>query len=122
MRDQKNAAILGLLLAMCGASPALADAIDGHWCHTDGKRLHIAGPSIVTPGGKRMEGAYDRHHFSYLAPAGDLGAGQTISMALMGELAVQVQIGPGAPEIWNRCAPPLSEWHPPHPLNRTEHV
>ena len=29
---------------------ARADAIDGHWCHADGRLISIAGPRIVTPG------------------------------------------------------------------------
>ena len=59
------------------AGPALADAIDGNWCHTDGRRFTIRGPEIVTPGGKRMEGNYSRHWFSYVAPAPEPGAGET---------------------------------------------
>ena len=40
------------LLALSGGT-ALADAIDGDWCHGDGRRLSINGPDIVTPGGFR---------------------------------------------------------------------
>ncbi len=71
--------IAALGLAML-AGPALADAIDGNWCHTDGRRFTIRGPEIVTPGGKRMEGNYSRHWFSYVAPAPEPGAGETIFM------------------------------------------
>ena len=60
--------IPALALAML-AGPAVADVIDGNWCHSDGRRFTIRGPEIVTPGGKRMEGNYSRHWFSYTAPA-----------------------------------------------------
>jgi hypothetical protein len=110
MGPRGTAPILALLATMI-ASPALADAIDGHWCTKDGdRRLQIEGPSIVTPGGRRLQGNYDRHHFSYVAPPADMGAGQTVNMILLGELAVQIQIGEAAAEVWNRCGPPLSLW------------
>ena len=94
------------------AGPAFADAIDGNWCHTDGRRFSIRGPEIVTPGGKRMEGNYSRHWFSYTVPAPEPGAGQTISMTLANENTVYLQRGEsaaGAPqETWIRCGPSIS--------------
>ena len=108
MSPRGTAPILAVL-ATLSASPALADAIDGHWCTVGGdRRLQIEGPSIVTPGGRRLQGTYDRHHFTYLAPQADMGAGQTVNMSLLGEMAVQIQIGEAAAEVWNRCGPPLS--------------
>jgi len=70
--------LCGLTLAaiVLATSSARADAIDGHWCAKDGRRLEIAGPTIVTPFGARVGGEYDRHHFSYIAPASDKNAGQ----------------------------------------------
>ena len=56
--------LTGTMLVVFGG-PVLADAIDGDWCHVDGRRLSIAGPDIVTPGGMRTKGDYDRHHFNY---------------------------------------------------------
>ena len=96
---------LGLL-----ASPAFADAIDGNWCHSDGRRFTIRGPEIVTPGGKRMEGNYSRHWFTYTAPAPEPGAGQTIFMALADENTVHLRLGEqtAAPETWVRCSPSVS--------------
>jgi hypothetical protein len=96
---------LGLL-----ASPAFADAIDGFWCHKDGRRFTIRGPEIVTPGGTSMEGNYSRHWFSYKAPAPEPGAGQTIFMALADENTVYLRRGEqaSAPEIWVRCSPSVS--------------
>jgi hypothetical protein len=108
MRHRGHAATIGLLAVLLGASPALADAIDGHWCGPNGRRLNIDGPAIVTPGGRHLRGTYDRHHFSYVVPIPEAEAGQTVAMVLMGETAVRVQLGESAPQIWNRCPAPLS--------------
>jgi hypothetical protein len=103
--------IPALALAML-AGPAVADVIDGNWCHSDGRRFTIRGPEIVTPGGKRMEGNYSRHWFSYTAPAPEPGAGQTIVMTLANENTVHLQHGEAAsaaaPEVWVRCSPSIS--------------
>ena len=97
------------------ACPALADAIDGHWCFTDGKRISIQGPAIITPGGSHIQGDYGRHSFSYVVPPADQGAGQTVSMALINDDTVHLRIGTGpayssdAPvQVWHRCGPPTS--------------
>ncbi len=99
-------AALGLMLA----SPALADAIDGNWCHNDGRHFSIRGPEIITAGGLRIEGNYSRHWFSYVAPAPEPGAGQTIFMTLLNENNVDLRLGAAtAPaERWVRCSPSLS--------------
>ena len=101
--------IAALGLAML-AGPAFADAIDGDWCHSDGRRFSIRGPEIVTPGGKRMEGNYSRHWFSYTAPASEPGAGQTIFMTLANENTVYLGHGEAATtqETWVRCSPSVS--------------
>ena len=70
--------------------------------------MNIDGPAIITPGGRHLQGTYDRHHFSYVVPVPEAEAGQTVAMTLMGETAVRVQIGDAAPQIWNRCPAPLS--------------
>lgn len=92
------------------ASPAFADAIDGNWCHNDGRRFSIRGPEIVTPGGKRMEGDYSRHAFTYTAPAPEAGAGQKIFMTLANEDTVFLRRGEAsaAQETWVRCGPSIS--------------
>jgi len=104
---------LGLIIAFGGAvlaGPAFADAIDGNWCHSDGRRFTIRGPEIITPGGKRMEGNYSRHWFSYTAPAPEPGAGATIFMNLADENTVHLRYGEAAaaPETWVRCSPSIS--------------
>jgi hypothetical protein len=92
------------------AAPALADALDGDWCHPeDGRRLTIRGPEIVTPGGKKMQGDYGRHTFSYVVPAPEPGAGETVFMVQINEERVQVRVGAdGATETWLRCSPSIS--------------
>ncbi len=99
--------ILGASLALT-ISAARADAIDGDWCHPDGRRLSIDGASIVTPGGKRMTGNYGRHDFSYVVPAPEPSAGQNIAMQLLSEEAMNLRVGAGAPQLWQRCKKPVS--------------
>lgn len=96
-----------VILLACAALPARADRIDGHWCSPGGLRLTIAGPSITTPGGARLDGDYDRHGFAYTAPAGEPAAGARVTMVLMGEDTVRVQ-APGLDPVWRRCGPPTS--------------
>lgn len=102
--------IIAFGAAVC-AGPAFADAIDGNWCHSDGRRFSIRGPEIVTPGGKHMEGNYSRHGFTYSAPAPEPGAGGIISMSLANENTVYLRYGEAAsaaPETWVRCSPSVS--------------
>ncbi len=100
-------ALFGGIALASGA--ARADAIDGHWCSDGGLRLTIQGPNLVSPGGARMAGDYDRHGFSYTAPAGEPGAGGRVDLRLMGENAVRVQAANGPIEpVWRRCGPPVS--------------
>ncbi len=78
------------MLAMA-ANPARADLIDSDWCAQAGLRLTIEGPTIVTPGGARMSGEYDRHGLPYDAPSGDPGVGARVTMWLVGENLIRVQ-------------------------------
>lgn len=99
-------------MLVCVAQPALADSIDGNWCHNDGRRFTIRGPNLVTPGGKAMQGNYERHYFSYAVPAPEANSGQTIFMTLRGENNVSLRIGDAAngnEEHWVRCAPSISQ-------------
>lgn len=103
---------IALTLLACTAAllpaAARADAIDGAWCHEKGRRMVIAGPSIVTPGGSKTEGEYGRHDFAYTVPAGEPGAGAKVRMVLMGETRVRVQEGDATPVVWERCGPSVS--------------
>ena len=97
------------------ATPALADAIDGHWCFPDGRRISIDGPSIVTPGGVHIQGDYARHYFTFVVPQPEPGAGEKIAMTLVNEMTVHLRHGEGhaytvepGVEVWRRCGPPVS--------------
>lgn len=96
--------ILVALILLPGA--ALADAIDGTWCAPVGGRvLRIAGPFITTPGGQPVIGTYNRHDGSYVIPAGEAGAGGTVSFRQRGEDLLQVLEPDGIPLVWERCNP-----------------
>jgi hypothetical protein len=92
--------------------PAFADAIDGNWCHTDGRRLTIRGPEIVTPAGTHMQGDYNRHGFIYTPASPEPGAGQTVFMTLANENTVHLRRGEAVsaapPEVWVRCSASIS--------------
>lgn len=108
MRSLARAALaIGLWIA---STAALADAIDGNWCSTDGRFMTIEGSAFTTPGGARITGQYDRHHYAYVVPATEPGAGQTVQMTLVNEQTVHAKRGAaeGAPEVWKRCARPTS--------------
>jgi hypothetical protein len=103
-----SAAVVFVTAAAFGV--ARADVIDGAWCRDPGQRLTIDGPSIVTPGGTATRGAYSRHFFSYVVPAGEAGAGGTVEMRLLNEDTMQRRTGPAAPiETWRRCSPAVSQ-------------
>jgi hypothetical protein len=103
---------------MMMAGQAVADAIDGDWCHAaDGRRFSIRGKEIVTPGGRRIDGDYQRHFFSYEVPAGEPAAGQTVQMSLYNENIVHLRVGDAtgsaSAEVWDRCSPTTSMRTPP---------
>ena len=92
-------------LAACFAAfPAMADRIDGEWCHAM-RSLHIDGPSIRTPGGSQIQGNYSRHGFSYVVPGSEPDAGAEIDMRLLSEEEmVLTRKTTGTPnETWRRC-------------------
>jgi hypothetical protein len=99
-----------IALGILAPAAARADAIDGDWCRADGKRMSIRGSDIVTPGGVAMRGEYTRHFFSYVVPAGEPGAGNTVAITLLSEyLAHAREGGNDAPvQEWRRCQPGVS--------------
>jgi hypothetical protein len=106
---------VGCVLMTAGVPSAWADAIDGHWCYPDGRRIFIQGSAIITPGGNRIDGNYSRHFYSYVAPSSEPDSGQTVFMALMNEETVRLRVGaaPAYPsdaseQVWHRCGPPTS--------------
>ena len=80
----------------------------------DGKRMKISGPEIVTPGGKQTRGDYSRHSFVYVVPAGEAGAGETVSIILLSEYLAHARQGAAdAPiQVWNRCPPGVANARP----------
>jgi hypothetical protein len=105
----------GAALMCLAATPVHADVIDGDWCKADGKRMKIQGPEIVTPGGNQTRGDYTRHSFVYVVPAGEAGAGETVSIILLSEYLAHARQGaPDAPiQVWNRCPPGVADARPP---------
>jgi len=109
MRGLRGSVVAAAVLASAlAAPPARADAIDGDWCHADGRHLEIRGPAITTPGGSAIRGEYGRHDFAYVVPAGEPGGGTRVRMVLRGEYDVDVTFGEGSAERWKRCAPKVS--------------
>src|SRR5438045_3139354 len=96
MNQKRIAAIFAFATCAAGLSavPAHADAIDGDWCDADGRRLSILGPAITTPGGIRTTGDYSRHHFRYVIPKAEPGAGETVEMSLRSQEEMWVQPRP----------------------------
>ena len=97
-----------LFAALFVSGPARADAIDGNWCHEDGRRLTIKGPQLTTPGGAEIEGDYDRHGFVYVVPAREPDAGATISMVLLSETQMRMKAPSNPDQLWRRCGKPIS--------------
>lgn len=108
MRSGILLSTLAFVAALLAASPARADRIDGNWC-LGVRHMSIDGPKIVTPGGTKMTGDYDRHGFRYTAPAGEADAGAQVDMVQYDDYTIQVVTTPGTTagqprsEIWKRC-------------------
>jgi hypothetical protein len=100
--------VAAAILLQTGVSHA--DAIDGDWCSTDGKRMSIRAEQITTPGGRQIQGNYSRHAFDYVVPPGEDGAGDIVSIILRGEyLALSRQgAAAGSPREWHRCKETIS--------------
>jgi hypothetical protein len=100
--------LLALTFVALQAGVARADAIDGDWCYSDGRRLTINGPDLTTPGGGQLKGDYDRHHFSYVVPSSEPGAGATVAMVLLSETLMRLKPPAGEEQTWRRCGKPIS--------------
>ncbi len=105
--------VAGALFCLA-ATPSRADVIDGDWCKADGKRMKIRGPEIVTPGGNLTRGDYTRHSFVYVIPAGEAGAGETVSIILLSEYLAHARQGSADTplQVWNRCPPGVAHASP----------
>lgn len=108
MRISRGLLMVTGVLSLALASPAWADRIDGEWCR-EGRHFAIEGPNILTWGGTRMQGDYDRHGFRYTVPASEPEAGTEVEMVLRGEELVDVYRRPrgskadAVAESWRRC-------------------
>lgn len=110
MTTRRSLLLFSFCIALLSPAPARADAIDGNWCQPDGRQMSIRGANIVTVGGNGTRGDYTRHAFSYVIPANEPGAGQTVQMILLGEDTLQLMWPAAAVkpplnplEIWHRC-------------------
>lgn len=100
-----HGAIVAAGLALL-SSPALADKIDGDWCHVDGRHFSINYHDLTTPGGHHVVGDYGRHSFSYIVPEGEPDSGLTVHMQLVNEQTVYLRVGGNVeapPQIFKRC-------------------
>ena len=55
-----------------------------------------------------LKGDYDRHHFSYVVPASEPGAGGTVAMVLLSEILMHLKPPTGEEQTWRRCGKPIS--------------
>lgn len=101
-------AILAIALATL-AAPASADPLDGRWCMSGGRRMSISGHLVMTPGGARIRGEYDRGSLVYALPGREPGFALLVSLTPLDEERLSRATNrPGArPEIWHRCGPPM---------------
>jgi hypothetical protein len=107
---QTLTAVAGIAFLGLWSTRAQADVIDGDWCNAEGRQMTIRGPEIVTPGGKQTRGDYTRHSFSYVVPAGETGAGETVSIILRSELLAHARQGKADTpwQEWRRCTAKVS--------------
>lgn len=96
--------LAGFAGALLSAAPARADAIDGDWCQGAGRTLQIQGPQIITPEGRKLQGRYGRHDFSYTE------SGSVVQMTLLNEQTMTLRraadpgaLAQAAAETWKRC-------------------
>ena len=107
-RLAKIAGLAAIALAI-SSGIAHADQIDGTWCSPTGESITIEGPQAVIPSGNMIDGNYDRHHFDYVIPEGDVDAGAKVMADQIDDNTIRVahsdrvQENTGASEIWIRC-------------------
>lgn len=115
-------AICALLVTMAAA---LGDVIDGQWCAKDGRRMRIDGEHVTTPGGMKIKGEYDRHHYLFRVPAFEPNAGKDADLVLVSNTVIHLRYHTGSdersdtpPEVWTRCKEPVSSLPPGRHLVR----
>ena len=90
MPQKSRSLFLALAFVLLVPGAVLADQIDGHWCFTDGRSFTVKGPQIITPGGNKLTGKYDRHGFEYTVPVGEPGADGTVTMVQQNDRIIHV--------------------------------
>ncbi len=96
-------AVLSAVISAGLVTAARADRIDGEWCFAS-SNLAINGPTIRAPGGSVLQGNYDRHGFSYVAPGNEPDPGSEVVMRLLSEETMQLmRKGFAQPQTWQRC-------------------
>jgi ABC-type phosphate transport system substrate-binding protein len=92
-------------LAVSGAIAQNLPALEGSWCHADGKRLTVKGSDVVTPAGKPLRAEYARTFASWVIPDGEPNAGTTVTMMLIGTDRAHTREGAAdtPPLEWRRC-------------------
>ena len=100
---------VAMVIATAISAPAKADQIDGNWCRGL-KHLFIDGPDIVTPGGSKTQGDYDRHGFRYVVPDGEPDAGASVKMVQVHDDLMQLSSSATSGEVedWTRCQRQIS--------------
>jgi len=105
--NRKAIAALTICVSVSSAPGALAQspALDGDWCHADGKRLSVKGADVVTPSGKPQRAEYARTFASWVIPEGEPNAGMTVTMMLLGADRAHTREGAAdtPPLEWRRC-------------------
>jgi len=99
------AAALFICLGLPAHGQNYVQALDGDWCHADGKRLSVKGADVVLPGGKPLRADYARTYASWVVPAGEQNAGMTVTMMLVGADRAHTREGAAdtPPLEWRRC-------------------
>jgi len=92
-------------LSVAGAYAQSLPALDGNWCHTDGKKLTVKGADIITPARKPLRADYARTFASWVIPEGEPNAGTTTTMMLIGTDRAHTREGAAdtPPLEWRRC-------------------
>lgn len=97
------------LLIITATGPAVSHAIDGAWCHEDGRSMRIDG-DMISIDGHTIAGTYQRHSYTYTSPPGPEGRSGVTSMVLKDDntllltppSSTHVTIGSSI-QRWRRC-------------------
>ena len=80
------------------AGSVRADAIDGEWGFTDGRKVSISGDMITMPNGHLIKGENGHHAFTYLPP----GSTNPVVLDQLDEETMERHHGTASVETWKR--------------------